>query len=167
MANDILNLDLSATKGTIIQVNGDPDAKFTLNLSDFGIYNRLTDGLNQLYDVFVELKEKMGDKAETEEPENPDDGTEEDAVKFIELMKEADNRMRGIVDYIFSAPVSAVCAPDGYMFDIFEGQLRFEYIINAITKLYENNINKEFYNIKSRINEKLPQYAKKKGHKNA
>lgn len=161
MANDILNLDLSATKGTTIQVNGDPDAKFTLNLSDFGIYDRLTDGLNQLYDVFVDLKDKMGDTAEAQEPENPEEGTEEDAAKFIELMKEADGKMRSIVDYIFSAPVSNVCAPDGYMFDIFEGQLRFEYIINAITKLYENNINKEFYNIKSRINSKLPKYAKK------
>jgi hypothetical protein len=163
MANDILNLDLSATKGTTIQVNGDPNSQFTLNLSDFGIYDRLTDGLNQLYDVFVDLKDKVGDVAETQEPENTEEGTEEDATKFIELMKEADGKMRGIVDYIFSAPVSNVCAPDGYMFDIFEGQLRFEYIINAITKLYENNINKEFYNIKSRINSKLPKYAKK-GH---
>ena len=162
MANDILNLDLSATKGTTIQVNGDPDAKFTLNLSDFGIYSRLTDGLNQLYDLFSELKEKMGDEAEKEVPEDADDST-----NFVDIMKEMDIKMRGVIDYIFSAPVSAVCAPNGYMFDIFEGQLRFEYIINAITKLYENNINKEFYNIKSRINEKLPQYAKKKGHKNA
>jgi len=163
MSKDILNLDLSATKGTTIQVNGDPNTKIVLNLSDFGIYNRLKDGLTQLYDVFAGLKDKMGETAETEAPENPEDGSEEDAVSFIELMKEADSKMRNIIDYIFSSPVSEVCAPDGYMFDVFEGQLRFEYIINAITKLYENNINKEFYNLKSRIDNKLPQYAKKKG----
>jgi len=157
MANDILNLDLSATKGTVIHVNGDPDAQIVLNLSDFGIYNRLKEGLTQLYDVFVELKDKMGEKAQAEDPEDDDDsGT----PKFIEAMQESDAKMRGIIDYIFSSPVSEVCAPNGYMFDIFEGQLRFEYIINAITKLYESNINKEFYNIKSRINSKLPQYAK-------
>lgn len=163
MDKDILNLDLSATKGTIIQVNGDPNARITLNLADFGIYNRLKDGLEQLYDLFIELKEKMGDVAESDTPENPDEGSDEDAIKFINVMQDMDKRMRNIVDYIFSSPVSEVCAPDGYMFDIFEGQLRFEYIINAITKLYESNINKEFYNLKSRINNKLPQYAKKKG----
>ena len=163
MDKDILNLDLSATKGTIIQVNGDPNARITLNLADFGIYNRLKDGLEQLYDLFIELKEKMGDVAESDAPENPDEGSDEDAIKFINVMQDMDKKMRNIVDYIFSSPVSEVCAPDGYMFDVFEGQLRFEYIINAITKLYESNINKEFYNLKSRINNKLPQYAKKKG----
>lgn len=156
MANDILNLDLSATKGTVIQVNGDPDTQIVLNLSDFGIYDRLKEGLTQLYDVFVELKDKMGEEAQAEDPEGDDSGV----PKFIEAMKESDAKMRGIIDYIFSSPVSEVCAPNGYMFDIFEGQLRFEYIINAITKLYESNINKEFYNIKSRINSKLPQYVK-------
>lgn len=162
MANDILNLDLSATKGTTIQVNGDPNAKFTLNLSDFGIYDRLTDGLNQLYDLFTELKTEMGTIAETEVPEDAEAGSEEDAKKFISVMKDMDGKMRNIVDYIFSAPVSDVCAPNGYMFDLFEGQLRFEYIINALTKLYENNINKEFYKVKSRINNKLPKYVGKK-----
>lgn len=162
MANDILNLDLSATKGTTIQVNGDPNAKFTLNLSDFGIYDRLTDGLNQLYDLFTKLKTEMGTIAETEVPEAIEEGSEEDAKKFISVMKDMDGKMRNIVDYIFSAPVSDVCAPNGYMFDLFEGQLRFEYIINALTKLYENNINKEFYKVKSRINNKLPKYVGKK-----
>ena len=162
MANDILNLDLSATKGTTIQVNGDPNAKFTLNLSDFGIYDRLTDGLNQLYDLFTKLKTEMGTIAETEVPEDAEEGSEEDAKKFISVMKDMDEKMRNIVDYIFSAPVSDVCAPNGYMFDLFEGQLRFEYIINALTKLYENNINKEFYKVKSRINNKLPKYVGKK-----
>lgn len=157
----VLNLDLSATKGTVIQVNSDPNAKFTLNLSDFGIYNRLTDGLNQLYDLFSNLKDEMGSIAENEYPD--DEAKEEaNAQKLLEVMKTMDGKMRNIVDYIFSAPVSDVCAPDGYMFDIFEGQLRFEYIINALTKLYENNINSEFYKVKARVNGKLPQYVKGK-----
>lgn len=160
MDNKVLNLDLSATKGTTILVNNDPNAKIVLNLSDFGIYDRLRTGLTQLYEIFKELKDKMGNVAETEEPE--DDDSEAGAEKFIDIMKELDGKMRNTVDYIFSAPVSDVCAPDGYMFDLFEGQLRFEYIINALSKLYENNLNKEFYTLKSRINNKLPQYVGKK-----
>lgn len=162
MENNVINLNLSATKGTTVQVNGDPNASFVLNLSDFGIYARLTDGLEQLYELFVELKTKMGEVAENEEPVESEEVSGDDASKFIDIMKEMDGKMRNIVDYIFSAPVSDVCAPNGYMFDLFEGQLRFEYIINELTKLYEQNINKEFYKVKSRINEKLPNYVGKK-----
>lgn len=155
----VLNLDLSATKGTKIQVDGNPDNSFTLNLSDLSIYNRMQDGIQQLYDTFNELKTKMGETAETEPAE--DDG---DISKFLDVMKEMDAKMRATMDYIFSAPVSEVCAPEGkgYMFDVINGELRFEIIINALTKLYENNINKEYYALKSRIDRKLPDYAKRK-----
>lgn len=172
----LVNLDLSATKGTKIQVNGDPDSSFTLNLSDFGIYNRLKDGLGQLYEVFASMKTEMGEIAQNSDSEvdasidetlpdetgvieEDEEKAEANSQKLIEAMREADIKMRGIVDYIFSAPVSEVCAPDGYMFDLFEGQLRFEYIINAITKLYANNINAEYFKLKSRINSKLPHYV--------
>jgi len=159
MEQKVLNLDLSSTKGTKIQVDGNPDKSFTLNLSDFGVYNRMQDGLKQLYDTFAELKTKMGDTAESEEPV---DESGEDISKFLDVMKEMDLKMRNIMDYIFSAPVSEVCAPEvsGYMFDVIDGELRFEHIINALTKLYENNINKEYYALKSRIDKKLPAYVK-------
>lgn len=159
MEQKVLNLDLSATKGTKIQVNGNPETSFTLNLSDFGVYERMKDGMNQLYAMFDELKAKMGDKAESENPEEDD----ANISKFMEIMKEMDKKMRATMDYIFSAPVSDVCAPEGqgYMFDVIEGELRFEIIINALTKLYENNVNKEFYNLKSRIDKKLPAYVGK------
>lgn len=157
----VLNLDLSATKGTKIQVDGNPDNSFTLNLSDLSIYNRMQDGIQQLYDTFNELKTKMGETAETEPA---DDASDDDISKFLDVMKEMDAKMRATMDYIFSAPVSEVCAPEGkgYMFDVINGELRFEIIINALTKLYENNINKEYYALKSRIDRKLPDYAKRK-----
>ena len=156
----VINLDLSATKGTKIQVNGNPEASFTLNLSDFGIYNRMKDGIQQLYDLFESLKEKMGNKAEEETPEGADENTDT-TTPILEVMAEMDKKMRDTMDYIFSAPVSDVCAPEGYMFDLFDGQLRFEHILNALTSLYEKNVNREYYNLKSRIDNKLPGYVKR------
>lgn len=156
----VINLDLSATKGTKIQVNGNPEASFTLNLSDFGIYNRMKDGIQQLYDLFESLKEKMGNKAEEETPEGTDENTDT-TTPILEVMAEMDKKMRDTMDYIFSAPVSDVCAPEGYMFDLFDGQLRFEHILNALTSLYEKNVNREYYNLKSRIDNKLPGYVRR------
>lgn len=155
----VLHLDLSSTAKKKVVVNGNDKDVFYINTSDFGIYDRLKQGMNKLFEALTCIKNKLGDIAETEVE---DENNEEDVLPdtMIEAMKDADAEMRSIVDYIFNAPVSEVCAPDGYMFDTFEGQLRFEYIINAITKLYENNINAEFYKLKNRINSKLPAYVK-------
>lgn len=159
----VLHLDLSATAGKKVVIDDDESRTFRINTSDFGIYDRLRLGMSKLYDVFATMKEKVGAVAESEADTDTEDENEEgDAFSKIlgETMKDADAEMRSIIDFIFNAPVSDACAPDGYMFDLFDGQLRFEYIINAITKLYENNINAEFYKIKSRINSKLPTYVK-------
>lgn len=159
----VLNLDLSSTAKKKVVVNGNDDAAFYINTSDFGIYGRLQDGVKKLYDLLITMRERLKDVSESEDvDENNEEQTDAFDTKLTDVMKDTDAEMRSIVDGIFNAPVSDNCAPDGYMFDMFEGQLRFEYIISAITKLYENNINAEFYKIKSRINSKLPAYAKKK-----
>ena len=159
----ILNLDLSSTAKKKVVVNGNENDAFYINTSDFGIYGRLQDGVKKLYDLLITMRERLKDVSESEDvDENNEEQTDAFDTKLTNVMKDTDAEMRSIVDGIFNAPVSDICAPDGYMFDMFEGQLRFEYIISAITKLYENNINAEFYKIKSRINSKLPSYAKKK-----
>lgn len=156
----VLNLDLRSTAKKKVTVNGDKDAAFYINPSDFGIYDRLKVGVPKLYQIFTDMRDKLKPAPESD-IEDADETTDEFLEKMTEVMKDADAQMRSITDEIFAAPVSDICAPDGYMFDMFEGQLRFEYIISAITRLYENNINAEFYKLKSRINAKLPSYVGK------
>lgn len=158
----VLHLDLSATAGKKVVIDNDESRTFRLNTSDFSIYDRLKKGMSQLYDVLVNMRNKVGDIAESEvDTESEDENENGEAFNDTlgEVMRDADAEMRSIIDFIFNAPVSDACAPDGYMFDLFDGQLRFEYIINALTKLYENNINAEFYKVKSRISAKLPNYV--------
>ena len=159
----VIHLDLSATAGKKVVIDNDESRTFRINPSDFSIYDRLREGMSRLYDVLTSMKDKVGALAESEdatesENENDDGDTFNDTLG--DTMRDADAEMRSILDFIFNAPVSDACAPDGYMFDLFDGQLRFEYIINALTKLYENNINAEFYKVKSRISAKLPDYVK-------
>ena len=42
-----------------------------------------------------------------------------------------------------------------------EGMFRFEHIIDAITKLYETNLNSEFSKMRRRISTKTSKYTKK------
>lgn len=158
----VINLDLSATAGKKVIIDNDESRTFRINPSDFSIYDRLRTGMSRLYDVLTTMKDKVGTIAESEDVTESEDENENGDVfdnTIGEAMRDADAEMRSILDFIFNAPVSNACAPDGYMFDLFDGQLRFEYIINALTKLYENNINAEFYKVKSRISAKLPAYV--------
>ena len=160
----VLHLDLSATAGKKVVIDNDESRTFRINTSDFSIYDRLKKGMSRLYDVLTTMRDKVGELAESDavaESENENEnGDIFDNDAISEAMRDADAEMRSILDFIFNAPVSDACAPDGYMFDLFDGQLRFEYIINALTKLYENNINAEFHKVKSRISAKLPDYVK-------
>ena len=159
----VLHLDLSATAGKKVVIDNDESRTFRINPSDFSIYDRLREGMSRLYDTLTSMKAKVGALAESEdatESENENDAGDTFNDNLGEVMRDADAEMRSILDFIFNAPVSDACAPDGYMFDLFDGQLRFEYIINALTRLYENNINAEFYKVKSRISAKLPAYVK-------
>ena len=159
----VLNLDLSATKKKKVVVDKDENRVFYINTSDLGIYGRLNDGIKKLYGLFSTMRARLSEVAESEGADgaNKDENTTEVLNHALtDAMRDTDAEMRSILDAIFDAPVSDNCAPDGYMFDVFEGQLRFEYVITALAKLYENNLNAEFYKMKSRLSSKLPDYVK-------
>ena len=48
----VLNLDLSATKKKKVVVDKDENRVFYINTSDLGIYGRLNDGIKKLYGMY-------------------------------------------------------------------------------------------------------------------
>ena len=81
--------------------------------------------------------------------------------EYIKGIQDIDDKMREEIDFIFDAPVSKVCADGGSMYDPFEGMFRFEHIIDALSKLYETNLNSEFSKMKRRVSAKTSKYTKK------
>lgn len=142
-ANEVIDIDIEGIKKQRFRINGDSNSIIELNLSDLNISKRMEEGLEK-------LESEMTNIANLPDDENLSD-----------KLKEADTRMREYVDYIFDYPVSAVCVKGGTMYDPKNGMFAYEHIIDALTKLYTNNLNDEYKKLKSRVQKHTDKYTKK------
>ena len=91
--------------------------------------------------------------------ENPD----EDSMSSIAtLLKSIDEKMREDIDFIFDSNVSEMCAPKGTMYDPYNGQFRFEHIIEVLTTLYANNLTAEYKKMQDRVKKHTAKYTGKR-----
>jgi len=141
--NKVIDLDISGIKKTSFRINGDNDSILELNLSDLGIAERLEKGYTNLQEIVQSLS-KISDNDEN----------------FMSEFKKADEKMRKELDYIFDSNVSEVCGKGGTMYDLKNGEFRFESILNALTSLYTNNLNDEYNKMKARIQKHTGKYTK-------
>jgi len=148
-----MDIDLSATRKKRLRIDGDANRILELNVSDMNLLSRLTESYPKL--------EKLQEKAMKISEDVASDGDDFDEVKLGKELKDIDKEMRKILDNIFNANVSEVCAPDGSMFDPFGGLCRYERIINALVSAYEENIAKEAESLRKNV----AKYASKKGKK--
>lgn len=154
--NDIVDISLDTIKKKKFRIDGDNNRILELNTSDLSVVNRIEDS----YPKLVELERKASSLKVNND--NPNDESLDDAVERSNLsqtLREIDQEMRGIVDYIFDSNVSEVCAPFGSMFDPINGEFRYEHIIDALTKLYENNFNSEFDLMRKRVQKHTNKYT--------
>ena len=82
--------------------------------------------------------------------------------KAVTFLRKIDDEMRSIIDYIFDAPVSAVCADSGSMYDPINGQFRYEHIINTLGNLYEVELSSEMDKVSARVQKHTNKYTKKR-----
>lgn len=146
----ILDIDLSETEKQRFRIDGDNDRIVLLNISDMGIVKRLTK-------IYPKL-EKLANEASLEIPEDADD------LQALTLtgnkVEEVDRKMRNLLNEIFDSDVDRACAPDGTMFDLFNGRFRFEIIIDRLGKLYGDNFNAELEKAKKHIKKHTGKYVK-------
>jgi hypothetical protein len=160
--DDIIDVDLSVTRKKKLRFDGDNNRIVELNTSDMNI-------LARMYDAYPKLKEQQEKAAKIMDGVNLDNV--EDAPEFevtenmltvVDRLKNIDNDMRELVDFMFNAPVSKAAAPDGSMYDPYEGSFRFEYIITVLLKQYENNLTTEFDKMSKQMDKHTAKYTKGK-----
>lgn len=153
---NIVDVDLGFVEKKRFRINGDPHRVLDLNVSDLNTFARLREGYPKLTKLLEEAKEKIDSI--------PDDLDDNSVIlsQLADTLTEIDAEMRKIVDYIFDANASAVCAPSGNMFDPVDGQWRFERIIDRLSTLYTNGLHAEFDKMKANVEKKVSKYTKKK-----
>lgn len=156
---NIIDLDLSPIRKKRFRIDGDDSKILELNTSDLNILPRLRESYPKLQKLSEQAAEEWPDGLDTEQ-ENSIDSPEMD--KAVNFLVRIDKEMRDIVDYIFDAPVSKLCADSGSMYDPINGQFRYEYIISVLGKLYEGELETEMTKISSRVQKHTNKYTKAK-----
>lgn len=146
--NNIVDIDLSITRKKRFRIDGDDNRIIELNTSDMTILNRLDEADKQLRELADKATFGM---SETGEDDNAD---------VVKELLATDKQMRAIIDYLFDAPVSDVCAPDGSMYDPFNGKYRFEHIMETLFALYEKNISEEIKKMRKNVQKHTDKYTK-------
>lgn len=156
MATDkIINLDLSPIRKKRIAINGDENNILELNTSDLNITSRLSEAYPKLMKLSASLTEFQNSVSNKDEP------TDDDIHNIASEWKRVDNEMRDLVDYIFDADVCAHCATSGSMYDPINGKLRFEWIIDILSDLYEKELKSEFSKTAKRVEKHTGKYVKR------
>lgn len=162
VVEDIIDLDLSVTKKKRFRFDKDNNRIIELNTSDMNILARMS----EVYPKLTEQQKKAANLMEGIELNDEEDVNSEELVKDVvtisERLKAIDQEMRDLIDFMFNAPVSAVAAPDGSMYDPYEGSFRFEYIITLLVKQYENNLQAEFNKMSAQMKKHTAKYTKGK-----
>lgn len=153
LENNVIDIDLSALRKKRIRINGDDSKIIELNVSDMGVVTRL----QEAYDRLISLANKYN--LQEEESKAEADSDDFDVDKTVETLRILDKEMRELIDFIFQANVSEVCASDGTMADPINGQFRFEYIIEKFLAVYDKNFTAEFKKMSRNVKKRTSKYT--------
>lgn len=147
--NDVVDINLNQIGKKRIRIDGDDSRILELNTSDLGIFGRLQKSEEDITQLTKDAMENW--------PKESDESSFEVTTKIFNTI---DARMREILDFIFDAPVSELCAPNGTMFDPINGKLRYEHIMEIIGSLYESDITTEVDKMSARVKKHTDKYTK-------
>ena len=147
------NIDLSVLRKKRFTLDGDANRVLELDTSDLSIVQRLAEAYPNLEALEADVHKI------TEGVEAKDETIAQDMNLMATRLKDADVKMRELVDYIFDSNVSEMCAPTGSMYDPIGGQLRYEHLISILIGLYEENLAAEMKRVQKRVKSHTAQYT--------
>lgn len=151
---DVDVTDIHVSQRRSFRIDGDNDRRIYLDISDMNVITRLNEAYPKMKASAIEASDRLSGIDDSE-----DANILEELAKAL---KDIDKGMREQIDYVFDAPVSDACAPKGTMYDPYNGQFRFEHIIDVLSTLYANNLSSEFNKMKAKVSAKTAKYTKRK-----
>ena len=159
VANDVIDLDLSVTKKKKFRFDKDDNRIVEINTSDMNLMHRVSEAYPKLQELQVKAS-KLTEGLDVESVES-ESAALEDITTMAERLSAVDTEMRELLDYMFDAPVSAAAAPSGSMYDPFNGSFRYEHIITAVMKQYEDNLQSEFSKMEKQLKKHTDKYTRR------
>jgi len=153
--NEIIDLDLSATRKKKFRFDKDDTRVVEVNTSDMNLMQRVSEAYPKLQNL-QEKASKLTEGVSVEEGE-----AFEGITTMAERLSTVDGEMRELLDFMFDAPVSQAAAPSGSMYDPFNGSFRYEHIIALMMKQYEDNLQSEFKQMEKQLKKHTDKYTRR------
>lgn len=154
--NNIIDISINGIQRKRYRINGDDNKILELNPTDF----KITVRMNEAYPKLLECESKISELSDITKGKEEEQDTVESMGKFTEKLSELNSEMCELIDFIFDSNVSELCCDGGSMYDLIDGYMRYEVIIDNLVKLYENNLNAETKKIQRRVKKHTAKYTK-------
>lgn len=148
------NIQLNISEKQVYTINGNKDNFIKLNPNDMGIVTRYNASIKRFQDIENNYVKLMQDMAETANEEN-----ELDFEKFSEVFNETDKEMREAINFLFDYDVCSVCAKDGSVFDLTDGEYAYIVIIETLLELYSSTIAEEMKKLTDKMKKHTNKYT--------
>lgn len=145
----VVDIQLSVDNRKQFRINGDDKRIIELDVSDFGILNRLRESYPRLQELSVKGFEAS----------DIEDGDSVKLGEFMDSLNTINNEMLGIIDYIFDSKVAKICADGKPLYNMVAGKFIFEIILDTLFNLYSDNIRAEFGQMSQRMKSHTSKYT--------
>ena len=143
----VVDIQLNIDNRKQFRINNDDKRIIELDISDFGILNRLRESYPRLQELGVKGFEF------DEDDENIKLG------EFMDSLNAINDEMISIIDYIFDSKVAKICANDKPLYNMVAGKFVFEIILDALFSLYSDNIRTELGQMSQRMKAHTSKYT--------
>ena len=161
------NINLNVNTRRKFTIDGDRDRVIYLDINDIGLVNRMSDSIKKM----DELKEEwdklesladVHDSGDNKTDEEMDEALLKEVTDFSEQFSLIENKMRDIVDYIFDYEgLCQTVVGNSSIFSPVNGVYKFEQVIDVLTGLYEDSIEKEAKKLNSKkVEQKTSKYIR-------
>lgn len=164
------NINLNITTRQKFTIDNDKSRVIELDTHDLALVNRLSESVKRMDALKEDWEnlEKSANAADVEVSEDEvDDNLLKDVADFSDQFATIEAKMRDIVDYIFDCPgLCQTTVGNASIFSPVNGAYKFEQIIDVLTGLYEDSIEKEAKKInKRKVEAKTSKYIRNSNKK--
>lgn len=167
------NISLNITTRQKFTIDNDKSRVIELDTHDLALVNRLSESVKRM-DALKEDWEKLEKLANasnevelSDDVDDVDDTLLKEITDFSDQFAVIEAKMRDIVDYIFDCPgLCQTVVGNASIFSPVNGAYKFEQIIDVLTGLYEDSIEKEAKKInKRKVETKTSKYIRNSNKK--
>ena len=147
--NDVVDIELTQIQKKKFRLDRDDNRVIELDTSDITVISRL----EEIYPKMLKLVED----AQLEDGQEPED--------TLTTLMNINKKMKEFLNYAFDSDVADKACPHGTLFDPINGKFRFEYIMEKLLALYDENFTNEFKLMQNRVNKHTAKYTKSQKRK--